>query len=224
MLLVSLRTLPAGAWAVIFGGMTAWFGRRVYRESRGRPARVLAGGHHVPHLVHSAAMLYMFAATASPAAGARFAMVGTAGSGQQMLRVPVVALVFALVLAGYAVLDLDRLSGTAGRGGVRARQALAPGSAVMAGDAAAAASARGGQADVAWPRVLPAGAGGAAPASALLARGPVLARDRVLARGSRAEYVGGGEAGSRSLLAPRLAAGCRIAMGVTMAFMLIMMI
>ena len=69
MLVGSLRTLPDGAWEVVFGVLTAWFGYRVVRDARASGVRALAGGHCAPHLVHSAAMLYMFLALAAPAAG-----------------------------------------------------------------------------------------------------------------------------------------------------------
>ena len=68
MLVASLSTLPNDVWDVIFALLTGWFGWRVYRESRGEGARVLADGCHMPHLVHSAAMLYMFVAISAPAA------------------------------------------------------------------------------------------------------------------------------------------------------------
>lgn len=38
-------------------------------------------------------------------------MGGTSGSAVQSLRLPAIAFVFALWLAGYVVLDLDRISG-----------------------------------------------------------------------------------------------------------------
>src|SRR3982074_1794787 len=60
MLTARLSTLPDNAWAGIFGVLTAWFGYQVTQETRGRGARAVASGHHTPHLVHSAAMLYMF--------------------------------------------------------------------------------------------------------------------------------------------------------------------
>ncbi len=79
MLLASLQTLPNAAWAVIFAVMTAWFGWCVFRESRTQGTRVLADGHHAPHLVHSAAMLYMFVAITGPARGGS-GMAGMGGS------------------------------------------------------------------------------------------------------------------------------------------------
>jgi hypothetical protein len=219
MLTASLSTLPAGAWEVIFGALTAWFAWCVYREVRASGARALVGGCHPPHLVHSAAMLYMFPALAAPAAaGGGSGMGGMAGSpgpAMQTLHLPTLAFVFALLLAGYAVRDLDLLSGPAAAGGrytligagiapAGAGAALAAASALAGTTAAAAApaAAGGGQATAPWPGQSEPEA--AAPASGDTTGGPGLAR--------------------RLALTPGLETACRIAMGVTMAFMLIIMI
>ena len=69
MLAASLTTLPNGAWVVVFAVLAAWFGYRVVRDYQASGARALAVGHCAPHLVHSAAMVYMFAAITAPAAG-----------------------------------------------------------------------------------------------------------------------------------------------------------
>ena len=112
MLVASLTTLPNGAWEVIFGLLTAWFAYRVTRDARANGVRALAGGHCAPHLTHSAAMLYMFLALAPPAGGSGMAgMGGASGSVTQALRYPTLAFVFALILVGYSVWDLDQLSG-----------------------------------------------------------------------------------------------------------------
>ena len=67
MLAPSLTTLPNDAWAVVFGVLAVWFGYRVVRDYQASGARALAVGHCAPHLVHSAAMLYMFLAITAPA-------------------------------------------------------------------------------------------------------------------------------------------------------------
>lgn len=219
MLLASLQTLPNAAWAVIFAVMTAWFGWCVYRESRAQGTRVLADGHHAPHLVHSAAMLYMFVAITGPARGGSgmAGMGGSAGSAMGTLRLPLIALVFALLLAGYAVLDLDRLSGPAAHGSSAVRRGFVPGGVAIVGAPA------GGPGQLAMAAQL---AGGAAAASA--------SGNTMLEPGAsvgEAGHPGGAvDRGTGSglprglLLSPRTAAGCRIAMGVTMAFMLVIMI
>ena len=60
------------------------------RDARANGVRALAGGHCAPHLVHSAAMLYMFAAIAAPAAGGGSGMSGMGGASaaMQTLQLP----------------------------------------------------------------------------------------------------------------------------------------
>ena len=107
-LAASLSTLPSGAWEVIFGALTAWFAYRVAREYRGRGLRALVSEHHAPHLLHSAAMLYMFLALRTVAPGHSTAMAGMSAGGQS-LRLPTLALLFAFLLCAYVVADLDRV-------------------------------------------------------------------------------------------------------------------
>jgi hypothetical protein len=110
MLAPSLTTLPNAAWAVVFAVLTVWFGYRVVRDYRASGARALAVGHCAPHLVHSAAMLYMFLAITGPVASGA-GMSGMSGmTGMSTLSYPTLAFLFALILAGYAIWDLDLLS------------------------------------------------------------------------------------------------------------------
>ena len=74
-----LRTLPDGAWEVVFGVMTAWFAYRVTRDAQVSGVRALAGGHCAPHLIHAGAMLYMFVAVSAPAAHGSGGMGGMGG-------------------------------------------------------------------------------------------------------------------------------------------------
>ena len=69
MLASRLTTLSNAAWVVIFAVLTAWFAFRVVMDARANGAQALAGGHCAPHLVHSAAMVYMFAAIATLSRG-----------------------------------------------------------------------------------------------------------------------------------------------------------
>ena len=173
MLAGSLASLPDDAWAVVFGVLAVWFGYRVVRDYQASGARALAGGHCAPHLVHSAAMLYMFLAITSRAAG------GSGMSGMSALSVPTLGFVFALILAGYSIWDLDQL-----------------------------ASFRHG---------LVAAAAGAASFALAGTPGGSL--------GSAAAAAGGGRSGLMAVLdSPGTVVGCRIAMGVTMTLMLILMI
>jgi hypothetical protein len=209
----SLTTLPDTAWEVIFGLLTAWFASRVLRDAQANGTRALAGGHCAPHMVHSAAMLYMFLALAAPASGG--GMSGMGGSGAQTLEYPTLALLFALVLVGYSIWDIDQLSGKrySGRAvGLSLAGAALPGVPAMAGaksgpvlsgDAANAATGDSGtaQAQPGEPAAEQAG------------------------RGLTQIGAGGGTAAARAvLLSPGMTIGCRIAMGVTMAFMLVIMI
>jgi len=204
MLAASLATLSNAAWDVIFGLMTAWFAWRVWRDTRANGVRALAGGHCAPHLVHSAAMLYMFAALTGPAAGGSgmSGMGASAGSSMQTLRYPTLAFVFALILVGYSAWDLDRLSGRR-YGLAGATVSLAPAHVpAMAAAEPAGATAAG-----------PVATGEAAVASAPPAADVVPAWTRGRGPGVRA-----------LLLSPGTTVGCRIVMGLTMAFMLVIMI
>jgi hypothetical protein len=204
MLTASLSTLPATAWEVIFGLLTAWFAGRVVLDARASGVRALAGGHCAPHLVHSAAMLYMFLALTAPSGSSTMAgMAGMAdGSASMMtLRVPTLAFLFALVLIGYSVWDIDQLSGRRYSLGA-ARPALA-GIAVAGVPGQAAAEPRpaalpGSRADAAANL-------GPAPAAPAAAPGP----------------GGSGSSAARFLLAPAVTVGCRITMGLAMVFLLI---
>jgi hypothetical protein len=194
MLVSGLATLPVTVWAVIFGVMTAWFAYRVIRDARVNGMRALAGGHCAPHLVHSAAMLYMFLALGPASAGQ--GMSGMGGS----LDVPTLGLVFALILAGYTVWDLDQIS-------ARARGRLAR--AGMGFPAAALAGAPATRITLSFD-------GGTGTEQerrpAAVHQDEASLRDADTVRPSNA------------LLAPGITVACRIAMGATMTFMLLIMI
>ena len=209
MLTASLRTLTDTAWEVIFGLLAAWFAVRVTLDARANGARALAGGHCAPHLVHSASMLYMFLAL-SAAAGAPAGMSGMSGMpggpGQVMtLRYPTLAFLFALILAGYSVWDLDQLSGR--------RYAFGPARVSLAGAGVTGVTAM----SVAGYRPAERQAAampdpGAPPA--MPDRGPASCDTGAVC--PDAEGIGG------LLFSPAATVGCRIAMGVSMALMLIL--
>jgi len=212
MLVASLQTLPNGAWAVIFAMMTAWFGYRVARDAQVSGIRALAGGHCAPHLIHAAAMLYMFMAfTARATHGSGMSGMGGAASTMGTLGLPFLAFVFALLLIGYSVWDLDQLSGPGTSGHYSLAVARpAPAGAVLAGVAA------------------PAGGGPGAAAVSTLASGQV---GSAVATGSAASSQAlpasvsdSADTTGPGVLAPWVATSCRIAMGVTMAFMLLIMV
>ena len=212
-LTTGLRTLPDGAWAVVFGVLTAWFGYQVARNGRREGIRALSGARCAPHLVHSAAMLYMFAAVATPAASGPGAagMGGMGGSGMQTLGLPILALIFAFLLVGYCVWDLDQLSGPGVTGHYSvALPRVGPGGPALAGIPAvtgigtrAAATAPAGG--------VVGGNTSTAPPAATAQEAPPAASETTARAAS-------------PVLAPWVTTSCRIAMGVTMAFMLIIMI
>jgi hypothetical protein len=204
-LTAALRTLPDGAWEVVFGMLTAWFGYQVARDARQEGVRALSGAQCAPHLVHSAAMLYMFAAVAVPAAASGS---GMGGSGMPALDLPVLAFAFALLLIGYCVWDLDQLSGP----GVTGHYSLAVPRASPPGPALAGVPAMAGAASLAAATAPPGRASGVATAL------PSAAQQ---APSVTSEVTGGT---ASPVLAPWVTMSCRIAMGVTMAFMLIIML
>jgi hypothetical protein len=185
--------------------MTAWFACRVITDARANGVRALAGGHCAPHLVHSAAMLYMFLALVAPASAGQ-GMSGMGGSsGMPSLDVPTLGLVFALILAGYTVWDLDQISGRsraglAGVGPGRQAVALAGVPGAVSGTGTVAFSGDSGTGTI--PESGPAGVqrSAAGPGDAVTVR-----------------Y-------SDALLTPAVTVTCRIAMGAAMAFMLLVMI
>ena len=208
MLAAGLTTLPDDAWAAVFCVLTIWFGYRVVRDYRANGTRALAVGHCAPHLVHSAAMIYMFLAIAAPASAAGAGMAGMGGmSGMSTLSVPTLAFVFALILIGYTIWDLDQLSSL--------RHGLAAAVAGAATPALVGASA--GPLGTAVDAEVAAESGGG---------GGGLAADSSAGSGE-AGHAGTGGDRSRLLsvlFSPGTVVGCRIAMGVTMALMLILMI
>jgi hypothetical protein len=180
-LVPGLSTLPNAVWEVVFAVMTAWFAWCLWRESRGRGAGAVAHGHYVPHLVQSAAMLYVFAAlpglsvegsgVSVSGTGGMSGMGGGSSGGTPTLHASTLALIFALLLIAFTVHDLDRPAGVDGYFRVVGRRSVPAGS---------------------------------APAAA--AAGP-------------AAFTA-----ERLLLSPAVAKGCQVAIGVTMAFILIVII
>ncbi len=204
MLAAGLATLSNPAWVVVFAVLTAWFAVRVLRDASANGVRALAGGHCAPHLVHCGAMVYMFAAIAAPAAAGGGGMGGMGGSSMQTLDYPTLAFVFALVLIGYSIWDIDQLSGRRySRAAAGVSRAAVP---AMVGAGSADATVSGARATVA------SAANGARSGSA--GDGQAVAGDG-----------GPGRPAPRGFLqSPATAVGCRIAMGVTMALMLLLMI
>jgi hypothetical protein len=231
----SLRTLSDTAWEVIFGLMIAWYAFRVVLDARANGVRALAGGHCAPHLVHSAAMLYMFLGMTSSSTGAMAGMAGMSGGSTSptlMLSDPTLAFVFAVILIGYGIWDLDQLSGkryglanarvplAQVRAGVPAMAGAEPAPASFSApwhegvdldhadldhvdlDHAAGSGTNGGQAD----------------------GGHIVACGEDDAAGAVAGGAIAGGAIGEFLLSPAVTVGCRITMSVAMVFMLLIAI
>jgi hypothetical protein len=211
-----LSTLPNGAWEVIFVVMIVWFASRVARDASANGLRALAGGHCAPHLVHSGAMLYMFLGMTS-GAGAMAGMPGmTAGSPSMLaLRDPTLAFVFAAVLIGYSVWDLDQLSGR--RYSLTSAPVAQAGA--RAGVPAMAAAGSAGSAAFSGPDR----SGGVSDPMTDIAAEPGSADGRAATRdaGTFGERnVAGGRLG-QFLLSPAVTIGCRVTMGDVMTFLLV---
>lgn len=199
-----LGILPTGVWEMVFAVAAVWFAGQVIRVHRGYGAGHWRCPYPVPHLAESLAMVYMLVAVRAPAPGggsARAAMPGMGGA-SGMARFPVVAVILALFMVGYLAWLADRLisisrpAAAAAKGEGTAERATAP---VAAGVAAAATTraAATSTCDRTADQYARA-ASGQPPAARAGRRWPVLA--------------------------PRAAACYKIAMGVTMAYMLIIMV
>jgi hypothetical protein len=208
-----LSALPGTAWDVIFPVMIGWFAYLVLRDTWVNGIRALAGGHCAPHFVHSASMLYMFLAMPDSAgAGAVAGVPGSSGIPTQTLSHPTFALAFAFILIAYAIWDLDQLSG--GRYNVVSARLpvaaiAAPGVPVMAGAESVTA-----EFSAARPAV-----------SAVAAdHEPGVAGGRAVTCGGDADHGAQQGALGEFLLSPAVTVTCRVAMGVAMAFMLLIAI
>jgi len=103
----SLTTLPDTAWEVLFGLATAWFAYRAWADARS--VRGIAADRCTLHVVHCAAMLYMFLALGAAAPGDGMGGMGSPAT-MPVLSYPTIAGAFVLLLVGYAVWDLNQLS------------------------------------------------------------------------------------------------------------------
>jgi Domain of unknown function (DUF5134) len=115
MLATALQTLPTPAWVMVFAVLGAWFAWRLLDHAMANGLRSLVTGRCGVHLLHSVAMVYMFADQATSGGMAMTGMpVGmdpaARADGMQPLQYPAVSLFFALVIACQSVWDVDRLS------------------------------------------------------------------------------------------------------------------
>ena len=123
MLIPSLLVVTNGpstiVWLVVWILVTIWFGASVARDAARRADGFGFTGHHLPHLVMSGAMVYMFGIMVAPASGAGHSGAsGMAGMSAGGGLIPFAPLDFAFVLfmVGYAVLVVDRLPAIASTG------------------------------------------------------------------------------------------------------------
>lgn len=194
MLVTGLRFLPVGIWEAVFAAAAGWFGWRFVRVRRGAPLSQWRCPQPVPHLVECGAMLYMYLAVPAVAVAAKRAAGGMGGMSVTGSRFSVLALVLALFMLGYVAWVGDRLT------------ARAPALAVAV-PAVAVAVASGPQESGTLMT-----ATGPEPAGAASSGGCAGADPRTP------------ESRGRPYLAPRCAAMCKIAMGITMGYMLILML
>lgn len=231
MLAPGLAIRPGVAWEVVFALLAIWFVARVLADASSNGVRALAGGHCAPHLVHSGSMLYMFLAAPMPAARASGTggVPGGPGSGAMALSHPPLALVFAFVLVGYAIWDLDQLS--VRRYATGTRVSLAGAGAPGAVSMSVLAGAQSPPVD--RPDTGPGGTEPAADRVTLPAGEPAVlqAVDEHAAPRTRDEHAaasrgvacadGSYPGGGGFLRSPAVTVGCRITMGIVMAFMLL---
>jgi Domain of unknown function (DUF5134) len=198
MLVPRLRVFWTGGWEIVFGAAAVWFAWLAARELR-RQAPGRRRSHHLQHVLACAAMLYMLLAATSTAKAVSggSAMNGLAGGAG---HAPTLALVLAVALVGYVVWTADRLP------------ALARVTALAARSTAPALGAPSKP----------------APALARAGTGTIPVDTEPADEATRSVLRDDDEAPSvRSPgvpMSPRLSASCEIAMGVTMGYMLILML
>ncbi|WP_160311537.1 DUF5134 domain-containing protein, partial [Streptacidiphilus melanogenes] len=109
MLVPGLDPLGGAVWTGVFAATALWFtARTVLVWHRSEPGgRAASLRRHLPHLVLSGAMLYMYVAAPGGAAGSGGAGTGMGTASASAARYPTAALLLALFLCGYAVTVLD---------------------------------------------------------------------------------------------------------------------
>ena len=195
MLVPQLSPLPGRVWEVVFGVAAAWFAWQAARARRNIPASGMRCRHPVPHLVECAAMLYMLIAVPGLRPGAPDKLMpGMSGPASANGFLPALAIILALYMAGYVLWTTDRLVSLTRATSVMPARSQAQG------------------------RTLVPVTSGAPPAASL--HDPLDSADPSgTSSGTRH-----GHHADWPMLAPRLAACYKIVMGITMGYMLIMMV
>jgi hypothetical protein len=222
MLVAGLRILPAGLWEAVFAASAVYFSWEFVRQRQGAGLHPWRCPHPVPHLVESGAMVFMLllipvlASGHGPAMGA----MGGAGMSAAESRFSLLTLLLALFMFGYVMwlgngltvpVPVPAVTGSAGAlPSAGAGQLSSLG--LVAAPGPVAAAGRAGEPDGTWAPASPAGAVQAVaepePAVAVARGGCGVTAARL----------------ARPFIAPRCATCCKIAMGVTMGYMLILML
>jgi hypothetical protein len=213
MLVSGLRSLPTGLWAGVFAVGAGWFGWRILQGRRYTARSSWRCLHPAPHLVECAAMLFMLAVLPASLA-VRSAAAGMSGMSVTATesRFSFLALVLALFMFGYVAWVADRLTLRTPAPALASQRSLARAMPAVSTSPAASGPAASG----------PAASGPAASGPA--ASGPAASGPEA---GEQADATTGGCGGSGPALrylAPRCSALCKITMGVTMGYMLILML
>jgi hypothetical protein len=195
MLVPRLSPLPGRVWEVVFGVAAAWFAWQAARAGRNVPARGMWCRHPVPHLVECAAMLYMLLAVPGLRPGApEKLMPGMSGPASASGFLPALAIILALYMAGYVLWTTDRLLSLTRATSVMPARSRAQARTLMLVNSGTPPA--------------------ASPHDQLHSADP-----SGTSSGTRLGYHP-----DWPVLAPRLAAGYKIVMGITMGYMLIMMV
>jgi Domain of unknown function (DUF5134) len=213
MLVAGLRFGSFGLWEAVFAAAAGWFGWRFVRARHGAPLSPWRCPQPVPHLVECGAMLYMYlavpavAAAAKGASGASGAMGGMSATGA---RFSVLALALALFMFGYVAWVGDRLTARAPAPPAAVPSAAVPSAAVPSAAVPAAA--------------VPVAAVPQESGALMTATGPEPVATGPEPAGDASPGGCAGSGQGRPYLAPRCAAMCKIAMGITMGYVLILML
>jgi hypothetical protein len=108
MLAPSLAAGPTAMWVLVFSASTLWFGWRVVRDAEIERVGTYSFGQHLPHLLMSAAMVYMIlmAWSGSMATPQRAGMMAAAGASAAPWSLLTIAL--AVLLFGHGAFAFGR--------------------------------------------------------------------------------------------------------------------
>jgi hypothetical protein len=221
MLVAGLRFGSFGLWEAVFAAAAGWFGWRFVRVRHGAPLSPWRCPQPVPHLVECGAMLYMYlavpavAAAAKGASGASGAMGAMGEMSATGTRFSVLALALALFMFGYVAWVGDRLTARAPAPAVAVPAPAVPAPAVPAPAVPAPAVPTA---------TFPLAAVPQEPGALMTATGPEPVATGPEPAGDASPGGCAGSGPGRPYLAPRCAAMCKIAMGITMGYVLILML